>query len=229
MPYVYDHTELYDFDLSYDGWPLYDTGLPDGITRTGQRLFDLLPDYVRDADGRDELLRYVASIGDAAHPVAAFIDGADPDTSATGTSEPVNPATAPAGWLGWLGWLIGIPTAGMTTSNARWYLTRAGAQAHGSREGIRAAVQATLTGTRFCNVVTGVAEGGPWYLLVQVRSDEVADSAATLAAAMREKPAGVNLTLSALTPVTYTALDAAYGTYADMAATAKTYDELRFS
>ena len=54
MPYIYDHDELYDFDLSYDGWPLYDTGLPSGITRTGQRLFDLLPDYVRDADAKDD-------------------------------------------------------------------------------------------------------------------------------------------------------------------------------
>jgi len=51
MPYIYDVDDLYDFDLSYDGWPLYDTGTPSGITRTGQRLFDLLPDYVRDADG----------------------------------------------------------------------------------------------------------------------------------------------------------------------------------
>jgi hypothetical protein len=116
MPYVYDFDALYDFDLSYDGWPLYDTGTPTGITRTGQRLFDLLPEYVRDADTRDELLRFMASIGDAAHPVAKFIDDADPDTSASGTSEPVNPATTPAGWLPWLGWLIGVPVVGMDTS-----------------------------------------------------------------------------------------------------------------
>ena len=44
MPYVYDFDALYDFDLSYDGWPLYDTGTPTGITRTGQRLFALLPE-----------------------------------------------------------------------------------------------------------------------------------------------------------------------------------------
>jgi len=24
MPYVYDFDALYDYDLSYDGWPLYD-------------------------------------------------------------------------------------------------------------------------------------------------------------------------------------------------------------
>ena len=195
-------------------------------TRTGQRLFDLLPEYVRSADSGN-LADYLAAIGDAANAVEKFIDDADPDTSASGTSEPVNPATAPAGWLPWLGWLIGIPTAGMDTTTARWYLSRAGAQAHGSAAGLRAAVQATLTGTRFCEVFTAVG-GDPWAIEVQVDSTEVIDSAATLRAAMREKPAGANLTVTSSTPVTYDDLDAAYTTYANMAASAATYTELRF-
>jgi hypothetical protein len=227
MPYIYDIAELYDFDLSYDGWPVFETGTPSSITRTGQRLFDLLPEYVRDADSRDELLRFVAAIGDAAHPVAKFIDDADPDTSATGTSEPVNPATSPAGWLPWLGWLMGVPTSGLDTTAARWYLSRAGAQAHGSAAGIQAAVQATLSGDRYCLVTTCVG-GDPWAIEVQVDSDEVVDSAATLAAAMREKPAGANLTLTSSTPVTYDDLDTAYTTYSNMTASALTYTELRF-
>ena len=195
-------------------------------TRTGQRLFDLLPEYIRDADGGD-LAGYLATIGDAANAVEKFIDDADPDTSATGTSEPVNPATAPAGWLGWLGWLMGVPTTGMDTASARWYLTRAGAQAHGSAAGMRAAVQATLTGTRFCQVTTAVG-GDPWAIEVQIDSSEVPDSAATLRAALREKPAGASLTLTSSTPVTYDDLDTAYTTYANMAAGAETYTELRF-
>ena len=228
MPYIYDVDDLYDFDLSYDGWPLYDTGTPSGITRTGQRLFDLLPDYVRDADTDAELLRFMASIGDAAHPVAKFITDADPDTSASGTSEPVNPQTAPAGWLPWLGWLIGVPTTGIDTSNARWYLSRAGAQAHGSAAGIQSAVQATLTGERFCQVTTAVG-GDPWAIEVQVSSSEVTDSAATLRAAQREKPAGANLTVTADDPVIYDDLDTAYTAYSDMTASALTYTELRFA
>lgn len=227
MAYLYDTGSLYDTDLSYDGWDVFETGTPSSITRTGQRLFDLLPEYVRDADSRDELLRFMAAIGDAAYPVAKFIDDADPDTSASGTSEPVNPATSPAGWLPWLGWLIGVPVVGMDTSNARWYLTRAGAQAHGSAAGIQAAVQATLTGNRYCLVTTAVG-GDPWAIEVQVNSDEVVDSAATLAAAMREKPAGANLTLTSSTPVTYDDLDTAYTTYSNMTASALTYTELRF-
>lgn len=195
-------------------------------TRTGQRLFDLLPEYVRSADSGN-LADYLAAIGDAANAVEKFIDDADPDTSATGTSEPVKPATAPAGWLPWLGWLIGIPTAGMDTTTARWYLSRAGAQAHGSAAGLRAAVQATLGGERFCQVFTAVG-GDPWAIEVQVDSTEVIDSAATLRAAMREKPAGANLTVTSSTPVTYDDLDAAYTTYANMAASAATYTELRF-
>lgn len=228
MPYIYDVDALYDGDASYDGWPIYDTGAPTGITRTGQRLFDLLPGYVRDADSNGELLRFMAAIGDAAHPVAKFIDDSDPDTSATGTAEPVNPATAPAGWLPWLGWLLGIPTTGLDTTNARWYLSRAGAQAHGSPAGMRAAVQATLTGDRFCQVSTAVG-GDPWAIEVQVDSSEVADAAATLAAAMREKPAGASLTVTSSTPVTYDDLDTAYTAYSDMTATALTYTELRFA
>lgn len=196
-------------------------------TRTGQRLFDLLPGYVRDADD-GTLAGYMASIGDAAHPVASFIDGSDPDTSATGTAEPVNPAATPAGWLGWLGWLCGVPTDGMPVTNARWYLSRVGAQAHGSPAGIRAAVQATLTGERFCQVFTAVG-GDPWAIGVQVSSAEVTDASATLAAARREKPAGASLTVTASDPVTYTALDADYTDYANMAASALTYTELRFA
>ena len=195
-------------------------------TRTGQRLFDLLPEYVRDADD-GTLAGYLAAIGDTANAVEEFVDGSDPDTSDSGTAEPVNPATAPAGWLPWLGWLIGVPTQGMDTTTARWYLSRAGAQAHGSAEGIRAAVQATLSGTRFCQITTAVG-GDPWAIEVQVDSTEVVDSAATLAAALREKPAGANLTLTSSTPVTYDDLDTAYTTYANMAASAATYTELRF-
>jgi len=227
MATYFDSSSLYDSDLSYEGFPLYDTGTPSNITRTGQRLFDLLPEYVRDADTNAELLRFMASIGDAAYSVAKFIDDADPDTSASGTSEPVNPATAPAGWLPWLGWLIGVPVGGMDTTNARWYLSRAGAQAHGSAAGIEAAVQATLSGTRYCLVTTAVG-GDPWAIEVQVDSSEVTDSAATLAAAMREKPAGANLTLTSSTPVTYDDLDTAYTTYSNMTASALTYTELRF-
>jgi len=195
-------------------------------TRTGQRLFDLLPEYVRDADD-GTLAGFLAAIGDAASSVEKFIDDADPDTSSSGTSEPVNPATAPAGWLPWLGWLIGVPVEGMDTATARWYLSRAGAQAHGSADGIRAAVQATLSGTRFCQVTTAVG-GDPWAIEVQVDSSEVVDSAATLRAAMREKPAGANLTVTSSTPVTYDDMDAAYTTYSNMTASAATYTELRF-
>lgn len=195
-------------------------------TRTGQRLFDLLPEYVRDADD-GTLAGFLAAIGDAAGSVEKFIDDADPDTSSSGTSEPVNPATAPAGWLPWLGWLIGVPVEGMDTTTARWYLSRAGAQAHGSADGIRAAVQATLSGTRFCQVFTAVG-GDPWAIEVQVDSTEVVDSAATLRAAMREKPAGANLTVTSSTPVTYDDLDTAYTTYSNMTASAATYTELRF-
>ena len=52
---------------------------------------------------------------------------------------------------------------------------------------------------------------------------------ATLAAALREKPAGANLTLTSSTPVTYDDLDTAYTTYSNMTASALTYLELRFS
>ena len=60
----------------------------------------------------------MASIGDAAHPVAKFINDADPGHVRVwhlGTGEP---ATTPAGWLPWLGWLIGVPVTDMDTTNA---------------------------------------------------------------------------------------------------------------
>lgn len=219
----YGTERIYDFgSLTYDGWP------PVTGTRTafGSRLFDLLPDYVRDAD--DGTLRsWLTAVGDANAPVEAFINASDPDTSVSGTSEPVNPAACPAGWLGWLGWLTGVDVGGLSVSQARWLLSQSGAQAHGSAGSMRLAVQATLTGTRFCQVTTHVG-GDPWAMGVQVLSSEVADSALTLAVALREKPAGVVLTLSSSAPVTYDDVDAGYADYAALAATGKTYDEVRF-
>ena len=63
----YSTERVYDFSsLTYDGWP------PVTGTRTafGSRLFDLLPDYVRDAD--DGTLRsWLTAVGDANAPVEA--------------------------------------------------------------------------------------------------------------------------------------------------------------
>lgn len=227
MPYLYDRAKEYDSSVSYDGWPIWDVGAPSSITRTGQRLFDLLPDYIRDADGKDELLRFMSSIGDAAYSVEKWLDDSDPDTSQSGTCEPVNPATTPASWLGWLGWLIGVPIVDLDTTQARWYLSRAGAQAHGSAAGMKAAVQATLTGDRFCTVETAVG-GDPWAITVTVDSSEVSNSVVTTRAAMREKPAGANLTLTTSNPATWDDLATSYSTWAGVEATGKTYDELRF-
>lgn len=198
------------------------------MSRMGQLTFDLLPDYVREADTDGHLLGYVSAIGSAADTVAQFVSDADPDTSRTGTCEPVNPATTPAGWLRWLGWLSGIPVEDLGTSDARWYLSRVGAQAHGSPGGMELAVGATLSEPRTCIVNTHVG-GDPWVMEVVVSSDCLVDSAVTYRAAMREKPAGVSLSVLSSDPMTYDDLKAAYTDYADMKASGLTYRELRFS
>jgi hypothetical protein len=59
---------------------------------------------------------------------------------------------------------------------------------------MQAAVAATLTGSQSVSVLERVG-GDPYALTVVVRTSETPDSAATLAAAMTQKPIGLILTL----------------------------------
>jgi hypothetical protein len=178
--------------------------------------FRLLPDHVRDADAGD-LESFLSGAENALSPQTAFLDAA-------GRGDPVNPATCPPGWLPWLAFLLGADITGLTDESARWYLTHPDRAAHGTDRGIKAAVGATLTGSR---AVT-IEHTGTWTTTLTVATAEVVDIALTLAVAQRSCHAGVDVTVTPDTPVTLAGLNAGYASLAAIYATGKTLDQLRF-
>lgn len=213
----------------------------------------LLPDYVRVADERGDgtLEAFAGAIATGADPARAFLDAADPDTSVSGTCEPVNPARASRALLPWLGWLVGIDTSALPAADVRSVLGQAASsQRRGSVDAIAAAVARTLTGSRDVEVIAKPADpditpwdydtanaydntrrydGGvtdPWLIVVITKTAQTPDSVATLAAAVSEKPAGMQLELRTLDGSTYADLVTRYGTYDAMTATGRTYDDL---
>ena len=214
--------------------------------------FRLVPDHIRDADASGDLEAFLtAAWAGGVGPALSFLTAADPDVVPLGprwgdsdalwldadwtwlgadpagtarTSHPVDPAYCPAAWLPWLARLLGADITGLTDEQARWYLARRGRSAVGSDQGMKDAVAATLTGSRTVTITTPSV----WELTVTVDTAEVVDIAVTLAVAQRNKPAGVDLTVTSSSLVTLADLDADYATLAAIAATGKTLDQLRF-
>jgi hypothetical protein len=88
-----------------------------------------------------------------------------------------------------------------------------------------AAIRRTLTGTRY--VFLKEREGSPYRVTAVTRTAETPDVAATLAAALSQKPAGLILTLSSTAVRTWLEVDTAGGTWAGVAATYGTWASAR--
>lgn len=129
----------------------------------------------------------------------------------------------------WLGQTAGtrVP-GGLTRQQQREYVQDRRAWRRGTPAAIRAAVAATLRGSRRVELVE--RDGSPWHLTVQVYASEVpgGDSAPVLAAALSQKPVGIVVDVQVLTGATYEHMTTAHGpTYADFAAAFPTYDQAR--
>jgi hypothetical protein len=129
----------------------------------------------------------------------------------------------------WLGQTAGtrVP-GGLSRQQQREYVQDRRAWRRGTPGAIRAAVAATLRGSRRVELLE--RNGSPWQLTVQVYSSEVpgGDTAPVLAAAQSQKPVGIVVDVQVLTGATYAHMTAAHGpTYADFAAAFPTYDQAR--
>ena len=185
----------------------------------------LLPDYMRAADMSGDLTAFLdaawtAGVGSAVE----FLTAADPDDGVGDTAHPVDPEFCPAAWLPWLARLMGADIEGLNDEQARWYLSRNGRAPVGSDLGITTAAQATLTGTR----AVSLSKPSTWELTITVDGSEVTDVSLTLAVAERSVPAGVEVTVTPSSLVTLEDLRLAYSTLADITATGKNLDQLRF-
>lgn len=116
---------------------------------------------------------------------------------------------APADALLWLAQLVGaVCPDGLSEADERMCIRDANGRKRGTPGAMRTAVQATLTGSR--QVLITERFGGAYRLKVQTYASETPDQAATLAAIISQKPAGLVLTYEVLQGATW---DQALGTW----------------
>lgn len=190
----------------------------------------------------------VEDLFDRINYVAPREGGADGDTS-----DLADPSTGTPAFLAWQGMHVSIDADGMPTAEARAAIAGATGSKPTSLGAMRSAVAATLVGRRQVRIDKHV-DGDPWKMRVAVYAgetgvftydelaalfptydefaaafptyDSLPTTAATIAAAYREKPPGVNLTVDILTGATYDDLAAEFPSYDDLAASFPTYDDM---
>jgi hypothetical protein len=163
----------------------------------GQALYQqVLPMHGPDPDGLVE--DYIGAITLANEE----IDGYVRDTNAgPGWSVILDVDDAPAKGLRWLGQLVGVALRqqrnGETTETyaayARDAIRRQGGRQRGTTDAQMSAIQDTLTGTKSVRFIER-AGGDPYAITAITRTAETPDAAATVAAWLRQKPAGLTYT-----------------------------------
>ena len=194
-----------------------------------EQAYRLLPDYMQAADPDTDwtLARFTGAAAVGLERPNEFLTLVDPDTSVTGTCELVNAAAVPRAYLAWLGWLVGVDTSVIPDADVRDAVGNAAAsQRRGSSAAIIDAVQRTLTGSRYVRVYSNGSGVDPYLITVLTLVAETPDTVASLAAAWTEKPAGVDLELTAVTGPTWADATSTYSDW-DAVTTAKsTWNDL---
>ena len=204
-------------------------GTPRTEAQVEEYVYRLLPDYVRDDDPGTLATFLGKATASAMGPALRLADVGDPDTSVSGTAELANPDAAPRTWLRWLAWLVGIDLDTIPDAEKRAAIAQASSlRRRGSAVSIVRAVQRTLTGSRSCRVFWNVSTNDPYELIVVTLTAQTPDSTASLAAALTEKPAGMDLILQDVTGSLYSELVTEYtgDDYADLAGDYTDYDDL---
>ena len=199
------------------------------VHAAAEQAYRLLPDYVRVVDPSTDYatLRFTAASVAGLERALDTLTLADPGTSVSGTCELVNAAAAPRRFLPWLGWLVGVNTSGIADAYVRDAIANAAAtQRRGSIGSIRDAVQRTLTGGRNCRMYWNVSGVDPYLITVLTLTAETPDTAAALAAAWTEKPAGMDLELQTAAGATWADVVAAYPTWNAVVAAHPTWNDL---
>lgn len=185
-----------------------------------EQAYRLLPDYVRSADPAADwtALRLMAAMTAGMQRALDLLTIADPDTSASGTSELANPDRVPREWLGWLGLLLGIDITRLPVELARDVVSDATAsRMRGSRAAIAAAVARTLSDAVPAPRVWANFSGtDPYRISIVTNIAQTPDPVATLQAALAEKPAGMVLELQTVEAATWAEVETQYATWADV-------------
>lgn len=199
------------------------TFTPAGLTGVGGDLYAALEPVATE----DEALGYPLAIYAQAlgHLFQEVVDLARDTTALPGWAGLMDPATAPDDALGWLAQFVGVSIPlGTSPADARAaILARTGFE-RGTPGAIVVAAQRTLTGSR--RVLISERYGGdPWALGVFTLTSETPSPAATLAAILEQKPAGITLNFATVPGQTYATL-LAVGTYATVNSTYDTYGDV---
>jgi phage tail P2-like protein len=202
-------------------------GTPRTEAQVESYVYRLLPDYIRDADAGTLSTFLGKATASAMGPALRLADVGDPDTSVTGTAELSNPAAAPRTWLAWLAWLVGIDLANIPDAEKRTAISESSTlQRRGSKRSIIRATQRELTGSKSCRVYWNLTGSDPYEITVVTLTSQTPDSAAALAAAVTEKPAGVDMVLQDVAGATYAELAVEYADYDAVDAAFTDYDDL---
>lgn len=127
-------------------------------------------------------------------PGELFDQIARDDDDFTAWGRVLDPDAAPAPVLGWLAQFAGVQfLPSDTEARQRARITAAAGFRRGRPQAMIDEVKPTLTGTQYVNLVQQ-AGGNRWAMTLITRPAETPSAAATYAAALRQKPAGINLT-----------------------------------
>jgi hypothetical protein len=202
-------------------------GAPRTEAEVEDYVYRLLPDYIRDADAGTLATFLGKATATSMGPALRLADVGDPDTSVTSTAELSNPDAAPRTWLAWLGWLVGIDLDAIPDAEKRAAISESSTlQRRGSKRSIIRATQRELTGSKSCRVYWNLSGTDPYLITVVTLTTQTPDAADALAAAVTEKPAGVDLEVQTVAGATYAELALAYADYDAVDAAFTDYDDL---
>lgn len=202
------------------------------LTFTGQRLYDqLAPLATEDATYGWALAHFCAAFAAQLDEVADL--SRDQDDGTIGWASLFDLDNVPAKFLPWLGLFVGVTMPGSLTAAAqRLRIRQTDGFRRGTPDAIQGAARQTLIGpdgtpdtaTVFLEERIG---GDAYHLTVATLTSETPDSAATQAAILAQKPAGLVLTYSTVTGGDFLTLRDTHTDFADVKATFATFADVR--
>jgi hypothetical protein len=190
------------------------------VTALDSLLADFAPYLVDDDDG--SLATYLEALSRGFEQIDSVVRDTD---AGPGWSAMLDADRAPTWALRWLGQLVGVQIApGQDESVARQAIRTPAGWRRGTPQAIIDAVKQTLTGTQ--TVILLERDTGAYHLTVATFTDETPDTAATEAAALSQKPAGLLMDVVTISHWAYITMNAGYATYTALNAAFATYNAL---
>lgn len=175
----------------------------------------LSPLAIGDEEHGWPFLLFCGAIGDLPETIRRIVRVHD---DGPGYSRILSASAAPEEWLDWLGQFLGVRRVpGLDAQAMRRRITQVAGWDRGQPAAIAAAVRETLAGEK--RVILRERDGGDrWQLRIATFDAETPDPAATLAAALAAKPAGIKLTYDAMSGWDIGSAEGAYATVGEFEA-----------